>query len=391
MNLMKSFKDIKKPLFVYLSILGAFSLLFSGSYMVWNYLSYLNVYNASHEQEVKDRKRKTEALLQDLKNLLHLTGRRIIAVQGDLEKIQTILNSSQHLSSSPSWPHIQQFSYCKLSKDPKLITRFGYFPLTSTFSSPDIPSGIKMLNILAYKQKLLDLLGVLTDATVLDYGCGRGDFIELILKLDKKPKCIYAVDSNKETIIAIENRFQQEIRNGSVITKVCTSPRDLKGIKFDKIICHNVLECVDDKVAFINHFSEILAKDGTFILSHHDFDSAIYNSSDKYLTRTLIHNFADTQQKWMDHADGLIGRKIPGLIMASGFRDFASIETWRLVEREFKPGMYGYLMATMIQEAAKHTYSADVLELWIQDLEKKDHSHDYYFAIDLVVAIINPK
>ena len=84
-----------------------------------------------------------------------------------------------------------------------------------------------------------------------------------------------------------------------VITKTISTPTELKGAKFDNIICHNVLECVDHNLTFINAFKPLLSdKNGIFIRSHHDFDSAIFNSSFKVLTRNLVHHFVDTQQKW---------------------------------------------------------------------------------------------
>lgn len=248
-----------------------------------------------------------------------------------------------------------------------------------------------MTEAIAYKKMLIERLRSLEGAIVLDYGCGRGDFIDLMLKLAQRPKCIYAVDSNNKSIANIKNCFVPEIKTGMLIPKICITPKDLLGLKFDKIICQNVLECIENKVEFINQLSDILATNGLCILSHHDFDSALYNSSNKDLTRTLIHHFADAKQNWMNCADGLMGRKIPGLVSQSIFKDNASIETWRIVEREFKPGMYGHLMAQMIQDIAKTSYESSDLTSWILDLEQKNFSGQYYFAIDLVVAVLQGK
>ena len=245
-----------------------------------------------------------------------------------------------------------------------------------------------MTKILFYKQQLLDALGLLQDASVLDYGCGKGDFIKLLLEMEPQPKLIYAVDSSLDTLEQIKVDFAEAIAQGAVIPKLCQTPGDLIDLKFNKIICHNVLECVPDKIAFINAFAGILAKSGALIMSHIDFDSAIYNSSYKELTRALVHNFADTQQAWQEYSDGQIGRKIPGLVTASVFKDRAQCETWRRVEQEFKPGNYGFLMAEMIAQIAKNSYDSKELELWLNDLTQKDQHQQYYFAVDLNVAFI---
>lgn len=248
-----------------------------------------------------------------------------------------------------------------------------------------------MTKVLSHKMKIIQQLGSLNDARILDYGCGRGEFIELLLVENQKLKSIHAVDSSVGMIEAIQKSFQKEIINGVVFPKICATPNELSGLKFDKIICQNVLECVDDKVNFINSFDEILSNEGIFILSHHDFDSAIYNSDYKELTRDIVHQFSDAKQDWQEHCDGQMGRKISGLLSSSVFKDRMHCETWRIVEHEFKPGNYGYLMASMITSIVKNLHDPNILELWKHDLEEKAKRKEYYFAIDLVVSISKGK
>lgn len=150
------------------------------------------------------------------------------------------------------------------------------------------------------------------------------------------------------------NHIKERFNSSIVRPSQCKNPADLLGLKVDKIICHNVLECIGDKLQFINELNSILHDEGIAIISHYDFDSSIYNSSYKELTRQLIHQFADTKQKWQEYSDGQIGRKIPGLVAASCFKNKAKIMTWRIVEYDFKPGYYGYMMAEMIKHTTKH-------------------------------------
>ena len=241
--------------------------------------------------------------------------------------------------------------------------------------------------VLYHKQKLIDLFDDFEGATILDYGCGNGDFIDLLLSKAQKPKVIFAIDSDQNMITNIQSNFTNEINQGIVIPKIATDPIELKEYRFDKIICHNVLECVQDKLAFINSFKTLLNKNAIFILSHHDFDSAIYNSFNKNLSRNLVHHFSDTQQGWQKYSDGQMGRKIPGLISHSVFREYAKCETWRLVETEFTAGTYGFLMADMVMEVGKGVFDASEMHEWYQDLSQKNKSGEYYFAIDLVYSI----
>lgn len=244
--------------------------------------------------------------------------------------------------------------------------------------------------VLSHKQKLIDLLADCKDADILDYGCGKGDFIELLLNSDKKPNKIIAADSDTSMIKSIQDTFANSVKDGIVIPRLANTPTELQGQEFDKIICHNVLECVDDKLSFINGFKPLLKQNAIFILSHNDFDSAIYNSNFKQLSRDLVHHFSDTQQEWQKHSDGQMGRKMPGLINHSVFRDIAKHETWRLVDTKFEPGTYGFLMADMLMEIGKGTFKNADMHNWREDLIKKNSINEYYFAIDLVVSIIQP-
>lgn len=88
-----------------------------------------------------------------------------------------------------------------------------------------------MTKILFYKQQLLEALGPLQDTSVLDYGCGKGDFIKLLLKMNPQPKLIYAVDSSLDMLEQIKIDFADVIAQGLVIPRLCQTPRRLKRFK----------------------------------------------------------------------------------------------------------------------------------------------------------------
>jgi cyclopropane fatty-acyl-phospholipid synthase-like methyltransferase len=246
---------------------------------------------------------------------------------------------------------------------------------------------ISMDNITLYKSNLIDLLGDLKDKKILDYGCGKGDFIKLLIDKKSGVKSIHAVDSSEQMIEDVKIAFAEEIKQGLITTQLINSPKSIVA-EFDRIICHNVLECVDDKISFIMQFKELLNDGAMFLLSHHDFDSAIYNASDKELSRILVHNFADTKQQWQEYCDGQMGRKIPGIIAQTIFSNKTQFQAIRIVEKDFSPGNYGYLMVEMILLANKSKFDQKNLDSWVKDLEEKNRIRDYYFAIDLVVAIL---
>ena len=234
-------------------------------------------------------------------------------------------------------------------------------------------------------KKLISLLGSVDHKSVLDYGCGKGGLIKLLLQQPVPPQFIYAVDSNETTINTIQKIYANEIQQGSIGTQIVNDPSRLSIQKFDRVICHNVLECIENKEQFVKNLYKALNDYGTLVVSHHDFDSAIYHSDYRDLTRSLIHFFSDKGEPWQPLCDGQIGRKIPGVFKRAGIENVL-FETWRIVETSFKEGDYGFLMAKMIVEVAKGNFDQNSLDDWMRNLESKAQAHDFYFAIDVVIA-----
>lgn len=123
-------------------------------------------------------------------------------------------------------------------------------------------------------------------------------------------------------------------------------------------------------------------------MSHHDFDSAIYNSNSIDLTRSFIHKFSDTKQAWQKHSDGQIGRKLAGIFHQSDFKNFLC-ETIRFVEYHYDEDSYGYHMSQWIASSVKSDFSDEEINEWLNDLKKLSTNNEYYFAIDINIVKAN--
>lgn len=78
-----------------------------------------------------------------------------------------------------------------------------------------------MNNVITHKQKLINLLNDCDQATILDYGCGKGDFINLLLSNPTSPKLIVAADADPAMMESISNNFIDPIKHGVVTQKNC--------------------------------------------------------------------------------------------------------------------------------------------------------------------------
>lgn len=109
--------------------LGIFFLLFSFcfffGYIVFEYERYANQYHLKQQEERLFLEQKVSQVLGDLKKVSHLTGVRIAAANGDLKRIEIILNSFFRFYGDQELPKFKDISYHKLTSPQFTVTRFG--------------------------------------------------------------------------------------------------------------------------------------------------------------------------------------------------------------------------------------------------------------------------
>ena len=240
--------------------------------------------------------------------------------------------------------------------------------------------------------QLASALDVVPGMRVLDLGSGSGSYLPAIFaELDGAGK-VTAVDRSERALSDIREQYPEAIERGSLECKVAdiaAHPLPFEDNFFDRILCQNVIECVADRMGLINECYRLLKPGGKFLMSHHDFDTAVYNSSEVELTRQLVHGFADTTQDWQDNSDGQIGRKLSGLMAASYFGGPEKRGTILIEEYEYSPRAYGYNYSKWATDIAMKTGELPIGDLrnWLRDLEIKASERNYYFSICLMAAL----
>jgi ubiquinone/menaquinone biosynthesis C-methylase UbiE len=161
----------------------------------------------------------------------------------------------------------------------------------------------------------------------------------------------------------------------------------------DRAVSHNVLECLPNPAALLEEATRVLRPGGRLVLSHTDFDTLVFSSEDRALTRRLVHAYSDTQQTWMGAVDGTIGRRLPDLVGRSRLRVNA-VEASAVVSRRWAPGELGYGYAHNLVEALTHARAADPDELaaWVQGLARLAERDAFLFSLNdyAVVATAPP-
>lgn len=134
----------------------------------------------------------------------------------------------------------------------------------------------------------------LKNKNILDFGSGFGITAEYL----SKDNDVIAIEPSKD-MIQIGNKSNpsyQQINGGLEDLKQFTDGT------FDCIICHNVLEYVDDRNAILNEFSRILKTDGFISIVKHNKSGRIMQKAvfdyDIEAVKTLLDGQNNTSKKF---------------------------------------------------------------------------------------------
>lgn len=224
---------------------------------------------------------------------------------------------------------------------------------------------------------------------VVDLGCGRGPTLRALR--ERLGSEVELVGVEKE-LPALDESLAAE-PNVRPIAADLNRPLPFAEGSFEAAVCHNTLECLPDKHAFLREVARVLRPGGHLLLSHTDFDTMVFNATDIQLTRKLVHANADTHEKWMDASDGTIGRKLVAIARRSPFE---LVETfgWVSVHTGFQPGSVAHAATRSIAGALRRDHHDDLasrFDEWVDDLRMLAERGEFLYSVnDYSVLLRNP-
>jgi SAM-dependent methyltransferase len=226
---------------------------------------------------------------------------------------------------------------------------------------------------------LAELLAAAPGDRVVDLGCGTGSTLaqvaaDLLVGIDASAA---ALARAAEALAPVHGgRFL-------LVQADLKDPLPIAADSVDRVLCHDVLECLPDTDAFVAAAARVLRPDGRLILAHTDYDTLVFTSEDLPLTRRLVHAYCDTQQPWMDAVDGTIGRHLVGVAERCGLV-VEDVQASVTLSRRFQPGELGWGYAHNIVGALQGAGWADqtVLEGWLDGLRRLDERGAFLFSLN---------
>jgi ubiquinone/menaquinone biosynthesis C-methylase UbiE len=234
---------------------------------------------------------------------------------------------------------------------------------------------------------LIDQLDLEPSHVLCDIGCGEGG--TLAAAVARLPGIrVLGIDRSSAAIgVASEviNGADHDLRVGDISSALPWSD----GV-VDRVVCHNVLECVASPVGVIASGARLLRSSGRAAWSHVDCDGLVI-AGDQDLGRRMVHAYADAKQPWMDYADARLGRKLPGLVRRAGM-DPIDVQVRMLVEHELQGDALGRIdeIATVLQSTPGTGVTRSEVDDWREEIETLNRAGDFFFAEPTVVVVAKP-
>ncbi|MCG6498782.1 methyltransferase domain-containing protein [Kitasatospora sp. A2-31] len=168
----------------------------------------------------------------------------------------------------------------------------------------------------AIHEHLVDRAELTAHGCVADLGCGRGPTLAAFARRFPRARLV-GLDHSPAGVDAARELLAGHPGGTDLRVSDLAQPLPLVTGCADAVVSYNVLECLADPAALLREVSRVLRPGGRAVLAHVDFDSLVIAGAPRGLDRRICHAFTDDQQPWMEHADGRIGRKLPGLVAGS--------------------------------------------------------------------------
>lgn len=243
-----------------------------------------------------------------------------------------------------------------------------------------------MYEVDEHRDWLLSLVEVPPAGAVLDVGCGKGaDLLGLAAQIEDPRASFVGVDASIDHA-ATAQAVSMDTRVQFIQAKV--GPRlEFGDGAFDVLLTQEVLECLPDLDAFVPELARVLRPGGQIVASHYDWDTQVFNGSDRDRTRRILRAWAEWEQSWMDHTDPWMGRRLWGYLEGSGLFE-GEVKVRVMTNTEFAEPWHGFRMAHWFSGLVRRGQISEAdYEGFLADLGELAANGRYFWSINRYVYV----
>lgn len=184
------------------------------------------------------------------------------------------------------------------------------------------------------REGMVQDLNLPDNCTILDVGCGTGNFLVIFALRISKPNIIIGLDRSLELLKVASSKIEAKNLSNQV-SLICGDLNNFPIIsnRFDMIWCANTLAYCSEPKKALDDMISLLKQGGYIVVKDEDTTRDIMLSWDPYFELALYQAWAKIASKLNIPYDPFIGRKLFGLFQSVGLRNI-SVHTY-LIERTY--------------------------------------------------------
>ena len=229
---------------------------------------------------------------------------------------------------------------------------------------------------------LVDRLA-LQSASLCDLGCGSGG--TLVAAASAPSLRLAGIDRDARAVSdAFANLDGSDV---DLVVGELSERLPWADATFDRVVCHNVLECLIDPADLIEEAGRVLVSGGIAVWSHIDFAGFIVAADDEMGNRAVLDAYAYLPQPWMDHAEPRMGRLLPGLIASSSL-DVTAVEVHNRVFTEMAGDDEARVLEIdhALRTAQEPRLGEAAIDAWRADLDGRAATGGFFFTEPTVIV-----
>ena len=241
---------------------------------------------------------------------------------------------------------------------------------------------------------IVDRLGLAPGDVLLDLGCGNG--FTLATAASRVPGITVIGLDLDDTALAAARSWLEDIGVRHDLWRADVGARlPLPDGSVTHLVCHDVLENLEDPVRLMVEAYRVLVPGGTSVWSHVDYDSIVVSGADRRLTRRIVQAYGDASREGMDRTDAQMGRKVAGLVARSPLVRSAADAHVLIATGLDGPGERRIedIAATVRRSAERGEtdVGADDVDRWLGELRLADGLGEFLYAqTAYIVTAVKP-
>ena len=220
---------------------------------------------------------------------------------------------------------------------------------------------------------VFDALGVGEGERVLDVGCGTGGAVRALAASVPQVGRVVGIDKSETMLAEARARTAEADASEAPIEFLIGDAHELPfpDNSFDAAYSLRVFEIIGEPRRALSEMARVLRPGGRLAINGPDIDAWAIDSSDREVTRKVLHHASDIE------TNGWVGRQLPAWCKELGLVDVC-VTPVGIPVTEFNP-LYEVCLRSFVENAeAAGTLTAEEAVRWVEDLRERDRRGHFF-------------